>query len=422
MAKATKLTKLDTRGVAIVDRGANGKRIALAKASTDGKTFEQALLDAIIKGDMPLDDKAVEDMGMRAGLDAQAIETFKAVLKLANVYADNAAFNALLKQRFTQGPQAGETAQPGAQAQGAPGQAPGAPGAPQPGAQPPMPGQQPGQKPGALPGDGSEMPMDDEAAAQAELEAAEAEVAGAGGEEGAEPAAEDDEEEEQGDASGGQPPKKKKPPFFKSATATTAEGDDAMTEKEIQEAIAKATTAAVEQVKKEAADQVAVMKKANDDLVALTKAQETALKANEVAVKKMQDDAKLAAWVAKADKELKAIPVETAETLGQQLFDLEVVKPELAQKHFETLKKAAETVRASGLFSPSGFSSQAPIAAPGSAAAEIEKLAADIVSKSTVVGESAEIARARAEVAIAKSHPGLYKRYCDEQEKASKRS
>lgn len=365
--KATKLTRLDTRGVAIVDKGANGKRIALAKAAPadGGETFEQLLLELISKGDMPLDDKAVEDMAMRAGLDAQAIETFKAILKLAHVYGDNAAFNGLLKQQF-----AAMGAQPGAEKNPL-----------QPGGQAPAPTPAPmGEEP--MPGEGEE-----EQAA-----------------EGEEPAAEG-EEEPQGE---GEDPKKKKPPFFKAATAQDAEGD-AMTEKEIQEAIAKATTAAV-----------AELKKANDDLVAVNKAQQTALDAQATAVKKMQDDARLAGWVAKAEKHLAAIPGETAESLGKQLFDLETIKPETAAAAFETFKKTAEVVKASGLFSAPGFAGQAPVAA-GSAEAEIEKLVGELVAKGAS-NESAEIQRARAMVAVAKSHPALYKRYCDEQERAAKHS
>lgn len=386
--KATKLTRLDTRGVAIVDKGANGKRIALAKAAPadGGETFEQLLLELISKGDMPLDDKAVEDMAMRAGLDAQAIETFKAILKLAHVYGDNAAFNGLLKQQFAAMGKPGDPGQPGAQAQPGMGMQPGA----QPGAEknPLQPG---GQAPAPTPAPMGEEPMPGEGE---EEQAAE----------GEEPAAEG-EEEPQGE---GEDPKKKKPPFFKAATAQDAEGD-AMTEKEIQEAIAKATTAAV-----------AELKKANDDLVAVNKAQQTALDAQATAVKKMQDDARLAGWVAKAEKHLAAIPGETAESLGKQLFDLETIKPETAAAAFETFKKTAEVVKASGLFSAPGFAGQAPVAA-GSAEAEIEKLVGELVAKSAS-NESAEIQRARAMVAVAKSHPALYKRYCDEQERAAKHS
>lgn len=394
--KATKLTRLNTRGVAIVDKGANGKRIALAKAASadGGETFEQLLLELISKGDMPLDDKAVEDMAMRAGLDAQAIETFKAILKLAHVYGDNAAFNGLLKQQFAAMGKPGDPAtpqqpgQPGAQAQPSMGTQPGA----QPGAEknPLQPG---GQAPAPTPAPMGEEPMPGEGE---EEQAAE----------GEEPAAEG-EEEPQGE---GEDPKKKKPPFFKAATAQDAEGD-AMTEKEIQEAIAKATTAAV-----------AELKKANDDLVAVNKAQQTALDAQATAVKKMQDDARLAGWVAKAEKHLAAIPGETAESLGKQLFDLETIKPETAVAAFETFKKTAEVVKASGLFSAPGFAGQAPVAA-GSAEAEIEKLVGELVAKGAgKPGETAEIQRARAMVAVAKSHPALYKRYCDEQERAAKRS
>lgn len=401
-AKATKLTRLDTRGVAIVDKGANGKRIALAKAADAGATFEQLLLELISKGDMPLDDKAVEDMAMRAGLDAQAIETFKAILKLAHVYGDNAAFNGLLKQQFAAmgKPEDPAAAQP---QPGAPGQSP------MPG-KPPMPGAPQAGQPAAPPPMGQKPAGDEQEQAPGEQQA---DAAGSEPGEGTDQEESGDEpgdQQPQGDG-GAAPPKKKKPPFFKAATANDAEGDDAMTEKEIQEAIAKATTAAV-----------ADLKKSNDDLVAVNKAQQTALDAQATAVKKMQDDARLAGWVAKADRDLKAIPGETAETLGKQLFDLDSIKPEMAVAAFETFKKTAAVVTASGLFTSPGYGNAAPIAAAGSAEAEIERLVGEIVAKGTST-EPADIARARAIVAVSKAHPALYKRYCDEQEhNASKRS
>ncbi len=114
-ARKTRLTNLDTKGVAVVTAGANNKRFAFAKGK-DGlmpDTIEKLFLMAIEKGDMPLDEKAVEDMCAGAGLDPQMIETVKAIMKLKHVYRDSAAFAGVLKQLMTSNEAAAAEAAPG---------------------------------------------------------------------------------------------------------------------------------------------------------------------------------------------------------------------------------------------------------------------------------------------------------------------
>ncbi len=388
MTKATKLTKLDTKGVAIVDRGANNKRFCLAKA--DGTevdlTFEEMVLEVVKGGEMPLDEKAIEDMGARSGLDPQAIETFKAIMKLRHVYRDNAAFNGLLKTMMTQAPQ-GQAQQPGA-----PGM--------QPGGQPGAPGAQPGQAPGQQPG-----------AQQAQPGAHPG--APAPGAEGKPPFG----QSQEGDEGEGE-----KPPFMSQSEADpSAFGVDEPDEKKKEKAM---DAKKQEELKKAADDAIAKAADLEAQITAqgvVIKAQETAFKAQAEAVKKMQDDLRLAQWVTKAEKELSHIPGETAESLGKQLFDIDSLNAEMAKKTFDSFKKTAEIVKASGLFKPSGFSGQAPQGV-ASAEQEFDKAVAEVVSKTARQGDTSEVSRARAEVAVAKSQPGLYKRYCDERETMARRA
>ncbi len=379
----TKLTNLDTKGVAVVTSGANNKRFAISKADT----LEQLFLEIIEKGDMPLDEKAIEDMCMQSGLDPQMTETVKAIMKLKHVYRDNAAFLGTIKQLMATGDAAAPQA--GAQA-GMPGAAPGAMPGPQPGAPTPgVPGQAPqasappfGKKPGA---DGVEG-GDDMAAAEQELSAA------------AEQALEDEGGSEEAVAADEQDPpfmgdKKKEPPMSDKEEA-----------KKMADLIAKAA---------DADKKVADAEKKVAELELVTKAQKDALDINTNAVKKMQDDLRLAQWVAKADKELAFIAGKTADELGKMLFDIDTLNAEAAKAQFELLKAQAAIVKSSNLFRPSGSVGGAPVAA--SAWAEMEKRVGETITKSAKEGDTPEVARARAMQAIMKSDPELYSRYCAEQ-------
>ncbi len=423
--KITRLDNLDTNGVAIVHRGANNKRIALSKrdgADVTVETIEELFLEIIAKGDMDLDEQAVDDMCAKAGLDPQAAETFKAIMKLAYAYRDSDAMKGLLKQTFAMvaAPgKPGEQNQPGGPAQaGAPTPQPGTQGqgagAPQGQGQPPVPGQNsgdgqpgsdaptpgaqhgqaagpdgkapgmpPGMQPpgGKAPGAGAD--GDEEAKAQAELKAAEDALAA----EGVKP----------GDAGADEPSDTPPPKGDK-----TKEPPMDLKEKEKLEEATKSAVAKAAAAEAKIAEQDAVIK-----------SQSAALKANTDAVKKMQDDLRLSQWVSKADKDLSFISGQTAEELGQTLFDIDTHNPELAKKQFELLKGQSAIVKSSGMFRPSGIGAGAGRA--GNALEEIEKKANEIVSKSGA-GKSREVAVAEAQLEIMKADPALYKRYCDEQE------
>ncbi len=411
VGKATRLDNLRTDGVAMVKRGANNRRIALAKNGDDvDETIEALFLELIAKGDMEMDEQAVEDMCAQAGLDPQATETFKAIMKLAYAYRDSDAMKGLLKTVFAQAaaPQKpGAPGQPGMPAQA--GAQPGAqPGAPQPGmpgqgaqaqpgqGQPPAPGQTQagGAPPAPNPGEGKPPPPG----------AKEGEPAGNGEGKppmkpgaGEEPAAGEGETPAEGDD-----PDKKKNPFSKNAPPSAKESD--MDEKKVAELVAKAAADAKAEADKKIAEQEAVIK-----------SQEVALKANTDAVKKMQDDLRLSQWVSKAEKELGFISGQTAEELGKTLFDIDTHNPELAKKQFDILKAQNAVVKSSGMFRPIGATGVSK-GASNNALEEIEKRTAEIVAKSAGTGKSAEVLKAEAQLAVMKADPALYKRYCDEQE------
>lgn len=395
---ATKLSDLDTKGVALVRRGANNKRIAMTKGANGeliDDTIEALFLEVIAKGDMAMDDAAVADMCAKAGLDPQATETFKAILKLAYAYQDSAAMKGLLKQVFTAqaAPAAGQPGMPGQQPPSAP-PTPGAPAVPPsapptaqaaapPGApgKPPVPGQEGATAPKVEPGEGTPGEEQQDAAGTEPGEGTPAEEAG-------------DEKDP-----------KKKPPFGKAAPQGVKESD--MDEKKVAEMVAKAAADAKAEADAKIKEQEAVIK-----------SQQTALDANTLAVSKMQDDLKLSQWVAKAEKDLNFIAGKTAEELGKTLFDLDKLNPALAVQQFELLKSQAAVIKSSNLFRPMGIggTSGAPAA---SAFAEVEKRTVELVTKSAGNGEPEEVRKARAQVAVLKADPSLYKRYCDEQEQTN---
>lgn len=387
MKKITKLSNLDTKGVAVVTRGANNKRIALSKSAENDVTtpIEKLFLQVIEKGDMPLDEKTIDDMCKAAGLDPQMAETVKAIMKLRYVYRDNASFQTVVEQLLA----------------GADGQGAGDPDAPQgdgaDGAgqdaqtEPDAGGSVAAQQQNGAPQPGAQGQANPE---QADLSQAEDELKQAND-------ALAQESGKNGDA--------KAPPFGKEKQqAAPGEGDpkkeppmtvDQKTKDEETKKAAEAVT--------KAAEMEAVIKSQE----ATIKAQTEALASNTAAVKKMQDDLRLASWVAKADKELKYI-TGTAEEIGKQLFDLDSVNPELAVKNFEMLKTQSAAMKANSMFRPSGANGGAPVAA-GSAEEEITKRAEEVVKKG-LNGKTREHALAIARVEIMKADPMLYKRYLTE--------
>lgn len=359
--KITRLTNLDTRGVAVVKRGANNKRFAIAKTGDDvtSPTIEEMFLRVIEKGDMPFDEAAIDEMCKNAGCDPQMAETVKAIMKLKHVYRDNDAFMGVVKQLLAGG---------------------------EGGAQPPAAGAQPGAgvPPGAKPGAEGEEPP---AAADKDKPA------------GEEPAAPQKEPAGDGD---------KPPPFGKKPDEGDSNKEPPMSDKEkeeAQKAIAKA--AELETIIKAQA--------------ATIETQKTALDANTQAVKKMQDDLRKSQWVTKAEKDLSFVTGKTAEELGQMLFDIDTLNPDMAKSQFEMLKAQSTIVKSSNLFRPSGANGGAPAGAGASAYSEAEKRADAIVSKSAKEGDTPEVAKARAMNAVFKADPSLYKRYCDEMEQDNQR-
>lgn len=93
-----RLERLDTKGVAVVTRGANNKRIALWKGRS--MTLEEMLTKAMLEGDLGADDASIEEACKQAGLDPQMTETVKAMMKLRNVYKDVEAFGAMVGKLF----------------------------------------------------------------------------------------------------------------------------------------------------------------------------------------------------------------------------------------------------------------------------------------------------------------------------------
>ncbi len=371
----TRLTNLDTKGVAVVTRGANNKRIAMAKGADVTTTIEQLFLRVIEKGDLPLDEKTIDDMCRAAGLDPQMAETVKAIMKLRHVYQDNDAFLKVVQGLVGSG-ETGEV-EPGEEGSD---DTPGLPGQPpKPGATSDQPVPPNAQQQGAQPG--QQQP-------------------------GAEPA-----QQKKPEGEGDKPEQNKQPaegdkPASGETKEQPQEGDNKeppMSDKEKEQAKKSA-----DEVVSKAAEMEAVIKTQEMTI----KAQQAALDANTSAVKKMQDDMRRTSWVTKAEKELAHLPGTTAEEVGGQLFDIDTAAPELAKKQFETLKKQSDAMKNSSLFRPSGLGGNTPAAA-GSASEEIEKLANEIVAKSDVkVPKEVRVAQARAEVV--KSHPELYRRYLNE--------
>ncbi len=407
MKKITKLSNLDTKGVAVVTRGANNKRIALSKGAENTvtdvtATIEKLFLQVIEKGDMPIDEKTIDDACKAAGLDPQMAETVKAIMKLRYVYRDNAAFQTVVEQMLLGADEQG-AGDPNAP-QGQDGDAPEGQGANGPdvydaNAKPADGGavaaqqQNGGPTPGAAtapnkqpaPGKPAQMAPGEEKPKQA--------VPGSDASQGST-------EQQAGDG--------KAPPFGKDKQqAAPGEGapkkEPFMTEQKKEEDTKKAAEAV-----SKAAEMEAVIKSQE----ATIKAQTEALASNTAAVKKMQDDLRLQAWVTKADKDLKYISGSTPEELGKQLFDIDSVNAELATKNFEMLKAQSVAMKANAMFKPSGVSGGAPVAA-GSAEEEITKRAEEIVKKG-LNGMKREHALAVARTEIIKADPALYNRYLEE--------
>lgn len=155
---------------------------------------------------------------------------------------------------------------------------------------------------------------------------------------------------------------------------------------------------------------------------AISKAEERA-KASEEKVAKMQEDARVAGWVAKAEAELSTVPGKTPKELGEMLAKLEKADPALAAANFEVLKSTANTMKSAAIFQES---KHVRTGATGGAwaqivtqaeATKIEK-SADSVDTDQIpmtAGLRREVEQARKIVKSLEANPELYAKYLREQ-------
>lgn len=149
----------------------------------------------------------------------------------------------------------------------------------------------------------------------------------------------------------------------------------------------------------------AVLKAYKTELDAL-KAQNEAV---EKALKEERDQRVLASWVQKAKEDLSYLS-ETPEELGTTLKDLAEVKKEMADKHFEQLKKASDAIKNSEIFEEKGLAGHGIVKAD-SAWGKIEQIANGFVEKSDY--EMTE-AQAINKALFTEKGKKLYEQYLDE--------
>jgi hypothetical protein len=151
----------------------------------------------------------------------------------------------------------------------------------------------------------------------------------------------------------------------------------------------------------------------HDAVLKAYKTELDALKAqNEVvekALKEERDQRVLASWVQKAKESLSYL-TETPEELGATLKDLADVKKEMADKHFEQLKKASDAIKNSEIFEEKGLAGHG-ITKADSAWGKIEEIANGFVEKSDY--EMTE-AQAINKALFTEKGKKLYEQYLDE--------
>lgn len=380
----TKLVDIETLGVALVERGANRKKFGVKKNDENGDgtmttTVAQLLAQIIQKGELPMDDASFAAMCQKVGLsDPQAVETAKALIKLASAYKDNNAFEKFVTEVMPQAlglkSAAPGDAEPDPKAFGenkepAKGE-PAGDKAPAPGDTKPSP-----PAAGDLPSGGNKPPPEQTSA-----------------------------------NAGNDPSKKKEPPMSTQKDDKTQAGAD-------KGAGDGAATTAVQK-------SAEVIK-----LEELLKSQQTGFSESLAKMQKGIDDANdrmlLKEWTSLAKSDLKFIPGKTFDELGKSLFELEKkVSKEFAQAQFEMMKASSTVMEKSALFSPAGVSPRPATSADGKdALSQIAKSAAVFLEKSDILKSDfngftgatlTEIQKAASVVKALEANPELYAMYLRE--------
>lgn len=364
--QTTRLTDIETLGVALVKRGANRRKFGVKKGDEDDMTVAQLIAQVIQKGEMPIDEDAVNKMCEQAGLDAQGCETFKALIKLGSAYKDVPAFMKLLSEELPKllGASGGEGTDP-ADPKNADPKNPAPPGT----ADKPPTSDAPPPKPG----------------------------------------------EHNYSGSAGDDPSRKDKPFM-----TQKSAEEIQKEAEAK-AKADADKAAAEALAKSQADK-------NVALEALLKSQADSLKSMQDQLTTERDARVLESWVRKSADELKFVPGKSSAELGQMFFDLEKkISKEMAQTQFDVFKASSVALGKSALFTPAGAQSNSIAKGEGKDALSlIKKSAENILEKSDILKSDApglqgvqgsvqaEIHKAMAVQKALELNPELYTEYARE--------
>lgn len=331
--RVTKLTDIETLGVALVTRGANRKKFGVKKSDDDEEstmalTVAQKIAEVITKGELPVDDAAFDAKVKEAGLtDPQAIETAKALVKLASAYKDNGAFQKFVSEVL-----------PSILGIG---------------------GEAPGQT------DAGDTPPPTQDAKTEPGKDAPADTPSGGNKPPAEGAKNVDYAGQKTD------PTKKEPPMSKDDKTQAGNGNGATTD-----------------VAKSAGDEKVAQ------LETLMKSQQEAFTATIAKLEKQAKDASDAAllkeWVAKAKDELKFVPGKSAAELGKMLFDAETkVSKEAADMQFDVFRASSKALEKSALFTPTGAQPRGNTAVEGGsdAMSRIAKSASVMLEKSDILSK-----------------------------------
>ncbi len=371
--RVTKLTDIETLGVALVQRGANRKKFGVKKSDDDegdgmSLTVAQKIAEVITKGELPVDDAAFDAKIKEAGLtDPQAIETAKALVKLASAFKDNGAFQKFVSEVLPSILGIGGGDAPPAEGDAPPADAKAPPGK---------------DAPADTPSGGNKPPPE--------------------GDKNVDYAGQKTD------------PEKEKPPMSTQKDDKTAgNGNGATTD------VAKAD---------EKIAQLEALVKSQQDSFKETLAR------LEKSAKDASDAALLKDWCAVAKAELQFVPGKSAAELGKMLFDLETkISKESADAQFSVLKASSLALQKSALFTPAGAQPKGNVATEGGsdAMSRIAKSAATVLEKSDILktelpGMEGLNSRTKAEIQKAMSvqkalelEPELYADYLREHREQS---
>lgn len=178
------------------------------------------------------------------------------------------------------------------------------------------------------------------------------------------------------------------------------EGDDMKCNEEIK----KALDALPDEVRKAIEEKMEAPDAKYEEIVKKAELQEAE-------IKKLRDEADLKKWRERTDADLSHYPEDAAE-IAKGLKELADVKPELAEKSFETMKKASAAIKGSALLGAAGRgSADVDPDADGSVDAKITKLAKGLVQKAGVD----KLTFHQAYRQVLKENPELYDAYNEEQ-------